>query len=150
MNILYLLSQIIAATLGTLGFVILFNAPKSEYFFCSLNGTIGWTSYIIATNKGLSVIISSLISTFLLTIIGRILSSRRKKPLTLFLIPGIFPIVPGAGIYYTSYYFIMNDFNKFASKGFETFKISGAIVLGILFGLIIPQKWFHKISIKRK
>ncbi len=148
MDFLYILGQFIASAIGTLGFVILFNAPKNEYFFCALNGAIGWTSYIIATTNGLSVVTSSLISTFFLTIIGRFLSTLRKKPLTVFLLPGIFPIVPGAGIYYTSYYFIMNNFDAFVYKGFETFKISGAIVLGILFGLIIPQTWFKKVSAK--
>ena len=51
--------------------------------------------------------------------------------------------LPGAGIYYTSYYFIINDMASFAAKGIETFKIAGAIAVGIIFGFSIPQKAFQ-------
>ena len=54
---------------------------------------------------------------------------------------GIFPLVPGSGIYYTSYYFIMSDMESFVAKGTETFKVAGAIALGIIFGFALPQKF---------
>ena len=40
----------------------------------------------------------------------------------MFLISGIFALVPGAGIYYTAYYFIMGDNAMAVAKGVETFK----------------------------
>ena len=52
--------------------------------------------------------------------------------MTVFLICGIFPLVPGAGIYYTAYYFIMGDNAMALSKGIETIKIAVAIALAIV------------------
>ena len=49
-----------------------------------------------------------------------VLSIRHKAPVTIFLLPGIFPLVPGAGIYYTAYYFLQGEQELFASKGGET------------------------------
>ena len=66
----------------------------------------------------------------------------RKTPITVFLISGIFPIVPGAGIYYASYYLIMNDTILANAKGIETVKIAGEIALGIVVVLAIPYKYF--------
>ena len=63
----------------------------------------------------------------------------RKTPVTVFLICGIFPLVPGAGIYYTAYYFIMGDNAMALSKGIETIKIAVAIALAIVFVFSMPN-----------
>ena len=143
-----MIDQVIMSILATLAFVILFNAPKKEYVFCALNGCLGWMSYQLFLNCGIGSVMSSLLATLMLTLAARILSALRRTPVTIFLIPGIFTLVPGAGIYYASYYLIMNDLSQFSAKGIETFKIAGAMVLGIVFGLALPQSWFNRLGKK--
>lgn len=138
--------QFLMTMLGALSFAILFHAPKQEYIFCSLTGAFGWTAYLIFANQGFGITFSSLFSTFIMSILARLLSAVRKCPATVFLITGIFTLVPGAGIYYTAYYLIMGNVNDAILKGIETFKIAGAIVLGIVFGSAVPQLWFHKTA----
>lgn len=140
-----MIDQVIVSMLATLAFVILFNAPKKEYIFCCITGCVGWMSYKLFLEAGYGVVTASLWATVILTLLARILSAVRKSPVTVFLVTGIFTLVPGAGIYYTSYYLIMNDLTQFAAKGIETFKIAGAMVLGIVFGLALPQSWFNKL-----
>ena len=67
--------------------------------------------------------------------------------MTVFLICGIFPIVPGAGIYYTGYHFFMRDNAMALTKGLETIKIAIAIALGIGIVLSLPQFFF---TLRRK
>ena len=55
---------------------------------------------------------------------------------------GIIPLVPGVGIYYTSYDIFMNHLTEASQKGMETLKIAIAISLGIMCVLLIPQKLF--------
>lgn len=140
-----MIDQIIVSMLATLAFVILFNAPKKEYVFCALTGCVGWMSYQLFLKCGLGIVISSLWATLILTLLARILSAVRRTPVTIFLVTGIFTLVPGAGIYYASYYFIIDDLAQFTAKGIETFKIAGAMVLGIVFGLALPQSWFNRL-----
>ena len=52
--------------------------------------------------------------------------------------PGIFPLVPGAGIYYTAYYFLRDDRTLFLNKGVETLKIALALALGIALVCSLP------------
>lgn len=137
-----MITQFIAAMLGTLAFVIVFNVPKKEYLLCAVGGGASWLTYLFLAKSGASPATASLGATFMLTIIARVLSIRRHCPVTVFLITGIFTLVPGAGIYYSAYYLITNDLAQFSAKGLETFKIAGAIVLGIIFGFAIPQGWF--------
>ena len=145
-----IIDQVIAAMLGTMAFTILFQAPKKEVIYCMVNGGVGWLVYLIIVKFGLSATIASLGATIVLTIVSRLLSALRRCPATIFLVTGIFTLVPGAGIYYTAYYLIMNELSLSSQKGIETFKIAGAIVLGIIFGFAIPQSWFNHIGKKKQ
>ncbi len=141
-----MIAQLIAAMLGTLAFAILFDAPKKEYVFCAANGAFGWLAYLVFQQLGAGVTIASLGATLILTLAARVLSAIRKCPTTVFLVTGIFTLVPGAGIYYTAYHLLMNELSLFSAKGIETFKVAGAIALGIVFGFAIPQSWFNRLS----
>ncbi len=55
---------------------------------------------------------------------------------------GIFPIVPGAGIYYTGYHIFMNDNAAALSTGMETIKIAIAIAIGIGIIVSLPRFFF--------
>ena len=141
--------QFVVSLMATLSFAVLFSAPKKELFFCGLTGAVGWIVYLIFLDHNASIPIANLIATFALTLISRVIASVRKNPVTLYLITGIFPIVPGAGIYYTSYYFIMNDMEQFSNYGMQTIKVAGAIVLGTVFGFALPKAWFNALGKRR-
>ena len=138
--------EFIVAMVATVSFAILFNAPKEEVFYCGLTGALGWTVYYAMTQNSISSVLASLIATFCLTILARCLAVIRKNPATMYVLPGIFPLVPGAGIYYTAYYLFIGNTEMSGFKGLETLEIAGAIVFGIIFGLGIPQRFFHKLS----
>ena len=138
--------QFIVCTLATLSFALLFGAANSELIYCGLTGAIGWMVYLLCLHLDSGTVIANLVATLALTVIARSIASIRKNPVTVYLISGIFPLVPGAGIYYTSYYFIMNEMNQCSTAGMETVKVAGAIVLGIIFGFALPQGWFNALQ----
>ena len=53
-------------------------------------------------------------------------------------VTGIFPLVPGAGIYYTAYYFIQGNNALALSNGISTFKVAVALAVGISLVLSVP------------
>ncbi len=138
--------QFIVSLIATLSFAVLFSAQKSELIFCGLSGAIGWMVYIVCLDYHANAAIANLLATLTLTLFSRILSVLRRNPVTIYLLTGIFPLVPGAGIYYTSYYFIMGDMQQFSQYASSTVKTAGSIVLGIIFGFAIPQSVFHGVS----
>lgn len=142
MNLIF---EIIIAFFATSAFAVLFNIPKRQWIFCGLTGAIGWLFYRIFCRQ-YSIVIATFLAVLILTFLSRIFSVIRKAPVTLFLVAGIFPLVPGVGIYYTSYYFIMGELSNAATKGMETVKLAIAIALGIMCVLSIPQKAFHFFS----
>ena len=59
-----------------------------------------------------------------------------------FLLCGIFPLVPGAGIFWCSYYLVSSQLDLSSSTGFTAAKIAIAIVLGIILAMELPQRLF--------
>ncbi len=140
--ILMLAGTTAIAFIGTIAFTIIFHVPKKQILFVGLIGALAWLTYSICTNLGIDIVLASLISSVCLTWLSRILSFARHEPVITFLMCGIFPIVPGYGIYYTGYYFFMGDNMMGAEKGIETLKIAVAIAVGIGIVLSLPRVFF--------
>ena len=138
--------QVIASGIGIWCFAITFNAPKKEYLYCAINGAVSWMMYLIFGWFGFGVTLACIGASFTITILARVFSALRKHPVTVYLISAIFPLVPGAAIYYTAYYLIMDDFTMAGAKGLEAFKMAGGIALGIMFGFGIPQSIFNGLA----
>lgn len=134
--------QTVVAFVATIAFAVIFHTPRKEYLFTGIVGGAGWLVYLLSTSLGAGVVAASFLATVTLTWLSRIFSFARKEPVTIFLICGIFPIVPGAGIYFTGYHFFMSDNSLALSKGLETIKIAIAIALGIGIVLSLPRFLF--------
>jgi uncharacterized membrane protein YjjB (DUF3815 family) len=67
-----------------------------------------------------------------------------------FQIDGIFPLVPGAGIYWTSYYLVTGETGLALENGFAAVKAAVAIVLGIIAVFELPNSLFQTLCRKRK
>lgn len=139
--------QTLIAFIATIAFSIIFHTPESQRIFTGITGGVGWLAYIVSVDLGIDVVLASFLATVTLAWFSRIFSFARREPVTVFLICGIFPIVPGAGIYYTGYHFFMSDNGLAMSKGLETIKIAIAIALGIGIVLSLPRFFF---TLRRK
>lgn len=137
--------QFALSMIATMAFAILFCAPRNEWLLCGLSGAIGWIVYYVMFHHNLGLMLSTTVATFVLSIFSRTLAVIRKQPATVYLLSGIFPLVPGAGIYYTAYYLITGESTLCYSKGMETCEIAASIVFGILFAFAIPQSWLNKL-----
>lgn len=133
------LFQFIVAAFATIFFGVTFQVPRRHYLACGVVGAVGWVTYLLCHDvAGFSPATSTLIAVLPLTALCRVFAIRFRAPVTLFLLCGIFPLVPGAGIYYTAYYFLQDQGELCAERGFETLKIALAIAFGIALVSAIP------------
>ena len=139
-----LAAQFFLAGAGTLSFAVLFACPKRTLPCCALVGAVGWFVYELAVLYGADAAAASLIAVIPLTLVSRLFAILLKTPVRVFLLTGIFPLVPGAGIYYTAYYFLQGEQELFASKGGETFKVALALALGIALVCSLPLPSGHE------
>ena len=142
--------QFLVAMVATAAFSVLYSVPRKNILPGAVAGGVGWIIYFTLEKAGADTIVYAFTSAFFLGVISRICAVLFKTPVTLYLLPGIFPIVPGAGIYYTAYYFFMNDMASFAKNATEITKIALAISFGIIFALSIPHGVFSLLSKLKK
>lgn len=133
--------QVLAAVVGTISFSLLYGVPRHYYRYCGLIGGAGWLLYCLllpySTPPG-----AALFSTVLVILMSRWFAVRERCPVTIFLISGIFPLVPGSGVYWMAYYIVTGDMDKASESGFMALKVAVAIVLGIVFVFQLPQRVF--------
>ncbi len=139
-----LFAQILAAVLGTVGFSIMFSVPREYYPLCGLVGGAGWLIYCLALPY-FAAPGATLAAAVLVVFLSRLFAVWRRCPVTIFLVPGIIPLVPGGDIYWMAYYIVTDQMELASEKGFEAVKIAVAIVLGIVFVFQIPQKLFRAV-----
>jgi uncharacterized membrane protein YjjB (DUF3815 family) len=143
------LVEIGAAVVGTMAFSLLFGVPDRYYPYCGLIGGAGWLVYSLAAIRYTEPT-CALIATIVVILLSRLFAIEKGCPVTIFLISGIFPLVPGAGLYWTAYYIVTNELDMAASTGFMALKVAVAIVLGIVFVFELPQGMFRIILGKGK
>ena len=142
--------HVICPFAGTVAFAVLFNVPKRFYLCCGCTGTAGWLMYHMVSGYGGSSATASFCGTLVVVLLSRILTVVMKCPITIFLVSGIIPLVPGAGIYYTVYYMVNNEFVEATRRGMESAKVAFAIVLAIVFVVSLPRKYFQSSYYQRK
>jgi len=97
-----IIKQLLFAFISTIGFSILFSTPKDSIIKVGIVGSISWGIYFLSLNIfNISTVTSTLLASISVGIIGELFAKYNKKPATVFIIPGIIPLVPGAGMYYT-------------------------------------------------
>lgn len=100
-----LIAEFFAACVGTIAFALLFQVPRKYYLYCGLAGACGWICYKLIlphTTEPVSIFFA----TVLVILLSRSFAVYKRCPVTVFLIAGIFPLVPGSGIYWTAFYVV--------------------------------------------
>jgi uncharacterized membrane protein YjjB (DUF3815 family) len=139
--------QIALAFVGTMGFSIIFNVPRKELLLCGIAGAAGWAVHRLIFQASPDFIVAAILfAAITVTCISRILSYARKMPVTVYMIPGVIPLVPGAGIYYTMFHAVMGENTQALILGIETLRNAGVIAVGLLITLSLPPKLFSFIK----
>lgn len=145
------LVQLAAAGIGTSAFAVLFGVPRRHYALCGVVGLAGWLVYLLMTRcAGSSVVMASCVATIAVALLSRGCAIWKKCVVTVFLICGIFPLVPGGGIFWTAFHTISGHLGMALTTGFTAIKVTVAIILGIVFVTEIPFRISRHIRRKLK
>ena len=140
--------QLVAAFVGTVGFSALFGVPRRFYLYCGLAGMAGWAVYLLVA-AGHSVVGAAFFAALTVAAISHVMARLCRCPVTVFLICGIIPLVPGGGIFWTAYYIVTEQLRMAAPMGFVALKVTIAIAGGIILASGIINKC-HLNSLMRK
>lgn len=124
--------QFFYAFASTAGFCLIFNVPRRHMLSASTVGALGWIAFQYALALGHGNIAACFLGSCVVALLSDICSRIFKDATTLFIIPGILPLVPGAGMYNTMLAFLNNNFTKMTQIGSETILMAGAIAVALL------------------
>lgn len=117
---------------SSIGFCILFHVPKKHIFSASLVGACGWLTYTYFTTSGSGNVLACFAGSCIVALLSDLFSRAFKEAATIFIIPGILPLVPGSGMYYTMLAILEGNIQETASVGTETLLMAGAISVSLL------------------
>lgn len=140
-----LLWECAMALVGTVAFALLFSVPRRYYLWCGLIGGAGWAAFkLIDPFWGRTAAIFC--AAALVIFLSRLRAVKERCPVTIFMVAGLFPLVPGAGIYWAIYELVMDNPAAASGRGTEALTDAVAIVLGIIIVFELPQKWFRRLA----
>lgn len=135
--------QCLSSFIGCCGFCLLFNIHGKGRILCALGGAITWGAYSLAAHFGCGEILCYFLATLVAALYAEIMARIRKYPTISYLVISAFPLIPGAGIYYSTNHLVNGDMTLFADKGTQTIAIAGVIAVGILMISSLVRLWYE-------
>ena len=131
------------AFFATIGFAVLFNIPRKQILYAGYAGGLGWLMYQLLQSVGISIFFASFVGALVVGILAETFAKIRKMPATVFVVPGIIPLVPGYGLYFAMLSIIEKNYDEALRVGFETLMvaavIASAIIVSTTFGKLIKK-----------
>ena len=91
-----------------------------------------WAVYLITEQLTGSAILGYFWASAMASSYSEIMARIRKFPAITYLVISIFPLLPGAGVYYTMNHAVKGEMELFANQGMYTAAIAGIMAIGIL------------------
>ena len=134
-----IVSQLLSAFVGALGFALIFGMRKCYLFAASLGALLGWGVYMLVDALIGDVFLPSLVAAAFALTYSEMMAKALKTPATLFVIPAIIPLVPGGSLYYTMSYAVHRDMANARLYGTRTLETALAVAAGISFVLAVRE-----------
>jgi len=127
-----LLPQAVFALLGTMALCLVFNIPRRFIIIPAVISASGWVLYEAFVFSGESRLIACFVGACAVAILAECAAIATREPFTLFVIPAIWPLVPGIGMYNTMLNLIESNYSIALFMGIEALFLAGSIASAIL------------------
>ncbi len=147
METLIIIIKIILIGVGTGFFSVAMEADKEDLPINALLASICYGTYIYILSLSDNMMIATLIATLLVSFLAIYLTRKRQKPLQIYLVAGIIPLLPGLNILKMVLGFVYQDYTAILVNANLTIQILFAIVMSIIIASSITTM-LKKIKIR--
>ena len=133
--------ELMGCFLGCIGFAIIFNIHGPGGLVCAAGGILSWITYCFVLDFTGDDIIAYFWGAVVSAAYSEIMARIRKYPAISYLVVAIFPLIPGAGVYFTMTHAVRGDMTAFADQGMHTIAIAAIIAVGILLVSTTVRMW---------
>lgn len=125
--------QVIGAFLAVVTIAVLNGVPKKYLIYSGTVGAAGWAVYLLMRYLEINEAMSMFMATLVVAVVSHVYARLLKAPVTLFLVCGILPLVPGVAMYRVVYYLLISDTVTAGHYAVTTVSVTGAIALAVFF-----------------
>ncbi|MFD2170253.1 threonine/serine exporter family protein [Tumebacillus lipolyticus] len=127
---------------ATVCYAILYHVPKKALLLVGLVGLGAWLTQYLALQLWSSPVYAAFFGGVLVGALSEKLARKVLMPVTVFVVGGIVPLVPGSSAMATMREFVMGDYLEGLSRGTQTMLIASAISAGlVLAGSVLRTDW---------
>ena len=137
--------QVISAFFAIIAFSVVNNVPKKFLFSCGVEGFVGWYVYLLFLSDT-GPVMANFFGSLALAIMAHVFARTFKALVTVFLIPGLLILVPGAGLFRSAYQLFLGTKSMAAFYMLQTLEIAGMIALAVF----VVDSVFSVINKKRQ
>ena len=127
--------QLISSTVGCVGFAILFKIRGRQVVYSGIGAFFTWAMYMLVYDYDPDNFIATLVASIFVAAYAEIMARVNKAPATIFLTASVFPLIPGANLYYMMYGIVLED-TKMAVDNAIALLLT---CLGIALGFIVVE-----------
>lgn len=146
----HLLVQIGLSFIGTVAFGLFIQVPVKALGWAGFAGSLGWTCYWLLVQINVGKIAANFLGALVVGLSGLILARVKKQPSTIFNIPGLVPLVPGASAYQALEQFMAGQRDSALTQVLHVTLLTGAIALGYVLAQLIGEVWFQHTAAKAR
>lgn len=149
--------QVIGAFFAVVTIAVLNGVPKKYLIYSGTVGAAGWAVYLLMRYVDVNEAMAMFVAALVVAVVSHVYARVLKAPVTLFLVCGILPLVPGVAMYRVVYYLLISDTVTAGHYAVTTASVTGAIALAVflvdtVFKLKKPTFWtteFRTNKLKR-
>ena len=136
---------VLSGMIGTVGFSILFKSDKKRIFCNAIGGALTCLVYVVCCYFFDEIFLQNFFPALFVTAYAEVMARMVKAPATPILACSIISLVPGGKLYYTTYYFVTSEAEKFDVSLNETLQIAAGLAVGIIcVSVIVHELNRHK------
>ena len=126
------ITGLVPCLIGCLGFCIVFNIHGWGMALCAAGGILSWGIYSGAVGLGMNDLAAYFWATIAAGAYSEIMARIRKFPAISYLVVSIFPLIPGAGIYFAVDHVVHGQMRLFVDQAIHTAAVAGVMAVAIL------------------
>lgn len=139
--------KVIGVFFAIVAYSVVIETPKRFLWISGLVSAVGGAVYVICDDGfHIDMVLSSFYSALVIALVSHAFARVFRAPVTLFLVAGILPTVPGAGMYRTVYYLIRGDASMSSYYLIQTLEIAGVIALAIFLMDSVSRIFLRKMQ----
>ena len=110
---------------------ITLRTPPSAWVAVGLTGMLGWGASHFLAAKNIPELLAAVSGAIVIGTLAEILARIQKQPVTVYIVSGIIPLVPGTIAYNSMLQFLEKDYNSGLSLAFRAFLIASYLAAGL-------------------